>query len=313
MSGARDRDLVFEAEDGYALHGRLFEPISEARASVVLHGATATPAGFYTAFAQHLAGQGYEVLTYDFRGVGLSRPVSLRGFRATLSQWAQLDAAAAHRLMRARDPARPLVAIGHSFGGQVALTIPDPQPLAAVFFVAAQSGYWGGFDWPARWRMYAVWHAVLPALTSTFGYLPAWAGLGEDLPRGVAEQWARWCLSPDYFLVDHPEFASRLGAYRGPALALSFTDDRLASLAASRWIASSLPRARLEHLHLAPADVGLDAIDHFGFFRRRSAQALWPLATDYLDGVLAGAWSPREDPTRLTEHELVEQLQSRAS
>jgi predicted alpha/beta hydrolase len=211
----------------------------------------------------------------------------------------------------ARDRTRPLLAIGHSFGGQVALALPSvPAPTAALF-VAAQSGYWGGFEGPARLRMLALWHVAVPAVTGAFGYAPGFTGLGEDLPAGVMWQWRRWCLHRDYFLGEHPEFGARMSAYRGPVLAFSFTDDRLVPEAGAQWLLDRLPRARIEHRRLAPRDVGMDAIDHFGFFRRRSAGTLWPLATAYLDRALAGRFVPRPDPLRIDADEVVQQLVAR--
>jgi predicted alpha/beta hydrolase len=304
--------LELTAEDGTVLAAQLYARDAAPRASVVIHPAVATPARYYEAFAEHLAARGLEVLTYDYRGVGRSRPASLRNFDATLSQWAELDAVAAARFAT-RDPARPFIAIGHSFGGQVALALPNAPTPTAAMLVAAQSGYWRGFDWPARLRMLALWHLAVPAVTGVFGYGPGFTGLGEDLPAGVMWQWRRWCLHPDYYFGEHPEFRARLLGYRGPLLAMSFTDDRFVPEAGARWLLDRLPHARAEHRRISPREAGLRSIDHFGFFRRSNAARLWPIATQYLDRVLDGTWIPRPDPLRIDAREVVEQLYSRAS
>src|SRR5688572_17742879 len=88
------QDLRLVAADGYRIGARLFEPKAPL-GTVVIHGATAVPQKFYWRFAKYLSNRGLRVVTYDYRGVGASKPSTLRGFRATLSDWALLDARAA--------------------------------------------------------------------------------------------------------------------------------------------------------------------------------------------------------------------------
>ena len=49
---------------------------------------------YYRAFATWLAAQGFLVATFDYRGIGLSRNRTLRGFKANIFDWARLDCAA---------------------------------------------------------------------------------------------------------------------------------------------------------------------------------------------------------------------------
>ena len=79
-----ETELTLTADDGVALAARRFDPVGEPLGSVVIHGAVATPRRYYDRFARWLATQGFTVLAYDYRGVGASRPRSLRGFHATL-------------------------------------------------------------------------------------------------------------------------------------------------------------------------------------------------------------------------------------
>jgi hypothetical protein len=58
------------------------------------------------------AAQGYTTFTLDDRGIGLSRPDTLKGFRMQYLDWAHHDLAAAVDLMS--DPALPLFMVGHS-------------------------------------------------------------------------------------------------------------------------------------------------------------------------------------------------------
>lgn len=203
-----------------------------------------------------------------------------------MSTWANRDAVAAVRWFAEEHRKVPLFIIGHSLGGQVGLGIDGPRPAAALF-VAAQSGYVGGFSSRKRLGLTAVWRGLLPAINAVFGHVPKWTGMGEDTPAGVAQQWARWCLRPDYFLGDHPEFARSMAAFRGPVLSLSFSDDSYAPLDFSAWVDGLLPAAELEVRHLQPRQVGLPSIGHFGFFRRSGRTDLWPMALVFFERALA--------------------------
>jgi predicted alpha/beta hydrolase len=104
----------------------------------------------------------------------------------------------------------------------------------------------------------------------------------------VAAQWARWCQSPDYFIVDHPDAAERLARFDRPLRAYTFTDDEYAPEGAVENLLRRLESARLEHRCIRPPEVGMAAIGHFGFFRRGLRDTLWTGAKAFLDDVLAG-------------------------
>ena len=84
--------MIVEALDGYPIATRHYEA-DDARARIVVAGATGVPQGFYRSFAAHAAGRGFDVLTFDYRGVGDSAPDTLRRFRMDYRDWARLDLA----------------------------------------------------------------------------------------------------------------------------------------------------------------------------------------------------------------------------
>lgn len=265
---------------GRTVHGHLYS-FGDPRAAVVLHGATAVPQRFYAAFAEELSAHGLAVLTYDFRGVGASRCLPLREDPTTMTDWI-VDAAAAQGWLSRSYPDVPLLAIGHSFGGQIAAAL-DAGPAAdAIVLVAAQSGDYRKFPPSARARLWLSWRVAVPGLTRALGYLPGWAGFGEDLPAGVAQQFARWCSSPQYVFSEHPELAGKIADYRGRVLALSFTDDTFASREAIEWYLDRFESVSVEHRRLAPSQAGLRSIGHFGLFRPSARRALWPSVAEFL-------------------------------
>ena len=89
------RAMSLTASDGLVLGATLYPATRPRRARLIVAGATAVPQGFYRRFAEFAAAQGLETLTFDYRGIGQSRPPSLKDFRMSLLDWGQLDLAAA--------------------------------------------------------------------------------------------------------------------------------------------------------------------------------------------------------------------------
>lgn len=282
-----ERALSLRTADGHTLGAHIYEPAAgQALANVLMIGAVGVPQRFYAPFSRYVARAGYRMLTFDYRGVGRSRPARLRGFEAHLSDWVEQDYPAALAWLLEHHSERSTLAVGHSLGGQAVALTSSAQNLRGVLTVASQNGYYGNFDNP--WRMQLLWRVLLPTFTKTFGYLPGWSGSGEDLPNGVAREWASWCLSSEYYLTAHPEYRGPLAAFDKPMLAYSFEDDSYAPLINVQWLHARYERAALEHRHLDPRELGLERIGHFGFFRA-SAMALWAESIAFFADCLTGA------------------------
>lgn len=279
-----ETSLTVRARDGYPLAADLLEPAGPPRGAVLLAPAMGVPRRFYRPFAAHLASRGLAALAVDVRGVGGSRPPRLRGFPATLAGWGELDLAGGLDALGARYPGAPLLWVGHSAGGQLLGLVEDAR-LAGAILVGAQNGHWR--LWPglaARLGMFALWHAVIPLLVPAFGYLPMrLLGQGEDVPAGVALQWAEWGRRRAYV---HSYAAPRGGlafaSYAGPLRAYAVTDDAFAPPASVDALVGCYARARTETRRVAPAELGVAAIGHFGFFRPRFEATLWREAADWL-------------------------------
>ncbi len=296
MEDIRDdgaRPFTLPAVDGRSLAATLFEPRGVARGTLLVHGATATPQRFYAAFARFLAGRDVRVITYDYRGVGRSRPASLRGYPATMTEWGRFDARAAHEYVSRRHGDAPVAILGHSFGGQLVGLIDEARDVAGAIFVGAQLGYYGYWPLPQRARLAVTWRALVPAFTGTLGYLPGRVGIGEDLPRGVAEEWARWCTHPDYLIADHPDAAARFARFDRPTAFYSFTDDAFGPRRSVEALLDRLPRRTVDHRRVDPKELAKGPIGHFGFFRAKFQEPLWTEALSFLTDVFEGRSPPR--------------------
>ncbi len=267
-------DLRFPAADHFALGATCYTPASPS-AAVVLAGATAVRRRFYDRFCRYLADAGMAAVCFDYRGLGDSRPRSLRGFPARMQDWGELDLEGALTFARARWPSLPLGLVGHSAGGQVVGLAPSAGALEALLFVGSQSGDWR--LWPLKWkpRMLGLWYLGLPAVSHALGYVPGALGMGGDLPKGVALQWARWGRRVGYLAGG--EDSGRKAAYaklRVPLRALSFEDDWYAPRRAVEGLLALYAGAEVEHVHRTPGVDGFPALGHFGFFRSEH-RALW--------------------------------------
>ncbi|HZY17493.1 MAG TPA: alpha/beta fold hydrolase [Ramlibacter sp.] len=271
--------------DGAEIALRVWEPGRPARGNVVIGGAMGVRQDYYAAFAGWLAGQGWRVTTFDYRGSGASLPPgrSLRGFRADLFDWAR-DYEAVVDHAEAALPGVPLHLLGHSLGAQLPGLLCNQHKVSGMLSVAAGSGYWRENAPRLRRTIWYFWWVLVPVATRLCGYFPGrrLRKVG-DLPAGVMLQWRRWCLDPKYSVGAEGEAVRRqYAAARFPLLALSFTDDELMTLRGTHSLVDLYENARCEVHRIAPADLAQRRIGHFGPFRTDQEHGLWPRMAEWL-------------------------------
>jgi predicted alpha/beta hydrolase len=286
-------DITIPAMDGHPLGATLFLPRGTKRHAVLINSATAVPRRLYRGFASYLAGRGCAVLTYDYRGIGGSRPqamngnkrpTSLAGFEASMSDWAAQDITAAVSWMRERYKTLPFAYVGHSFGGQALGLLPNNTEIPRALFIAAQAGYWKLMTAPERYRVYAILNFVGVPLARSLGYLPGKAGLGMDLPKDAFLQWVRWVMSPRYLFDDaRLEALQNFPKYRGALRALCVSDDPWATRPAVELLCSGFTSIKPEIITVTPAEVHASRIGHMGFFRAEHRDTLWRGAADWIE------------------------------
>lgn len=283
----------FRACDGYELVGSYHAAQTETAPGrvAVVHCGAGLAANRYQHFAAFLAQGGMPTLTYDYRGIGRSRPGALRGFEAGMADWSEYDCAAAIAWLRGRFPGAAIVGFAHSAGAWLMGGADNAAEQARLVLIGAHTGYY--VDYASRYRlvMTLLWHGLMPAITRLVGYFPGRRlGLGEDLPLKVALQWAARRspeLRPtggDSASARERMLLDRCALLQRPALIVSISDDAFATPAGVRRLMTYYPRlSPVQHLLFTPADAGVGRIGHFGFFGRRVGAVLWPRLLARLD------------------------------
>jgi predicted alpha/beta hydrolase len=301
--------IALEAEDGFTIKGFVWRRravdegqreqcnVGENRTSrrpvVIVNAATSVRCRYYFRFAAYLAAHGFDVIVYDYRGIGESRPARLAGFHASWLDWGRLDFEAVLRFAQRTFLGQPIDVVAHSIGGFVIGLAPSNTAVRRIFTMGAQYAYWRDYAPRARLAMFLKWHWAMPLLSALFGYMPA-ARLGwmEDTPHGVALSWSgsKARFEDTYrhapFALEDDQRAGLVWQFaqvRAPLLALSVTDDPFGTVPAiERLLAYFTGSIARTHIRIAPANVGADAIGHFAFFHRRFEAALWPIALHWL-------------------------------
>jgi predicted alpha/beta hydrolase len=263
------------AADGRSIAARFFSPRVKPKGAILVVPAMGVAQTYYAAFAEWLAREGFVAATFDYRGIGLSRPRRLRGFRADILDWARLDCAAMIEAIALRAPGVPITWVGHSLGGQILPFVPNRERIAKAIAVASGSGYWREHDAPMRRQAWWLWFVVAPAALALCGYFPGRRlRIVGDLPANVMRQWRRWCLDAGYAMGAEGARA-QYAAVRTPLASLSFHDDEFMSERNTESLLGFYANAPKSAKRLRPGDAGVPRIGHFGFFRPAFESSLW--------------------------------------
>jgi len=281
------------ASDGYAIGGFLWRnpaPGAGKQPVVIINAATSVTCGYYTRFAAFLCEQGFDVLTYDYRGIGLSRPRSLRRFPASWIDWGKLDFEAVLLHAKGSFPGQPIDVVAHSIGGFIIGFAPSNHLIRRIVTMGAQHAYWRDYAPRSRYRMLVKWHLVMPLLTAVVGYFPGRIlGWLEDTPSGVVRDWSRAQrrFEDGYrsLTSKHAEakaLMQQFSAVTAPTLALSVTDDDFGTVPAIERVLAYFTGSPATHLRISPESIAQAAIGHFAFFSGRHEKTLWPIPLEWL-------------------------------
>lgn len=203
-------------------------------------------AGYYGPFARQLAtALGATVVLADLRGHGAWRRAGARR-RFGYADVVEGDLPALVKQLATRYPARPLFAVGHSLGGQLAVLASAhvASCLAGIVLVAAGTAHWRA--WPARHRRRAAMtvHAIRLVSALLPAYPGRWLGFGGNQPRRLMRDWSRNATTGAFALAGSAvDYAAALASVRLPVLSLRIEDDPIAPAGAADELVALLPAA----------------------------------------------------------------------
>ena len=292
------------ADDGYALGGFTWRHTSPnpQRPVVIINAATSVRCRHYSRFAAYLFSHGFDVMTYDYRGIGESRRASIKGLNASWTDWGALDFEAMLKRAQREFPGQPIDVVGHSFGGCAAGLAESGRVIRRLVTVGAQFAYWRDYAPEQRWRMLGKWHVVMPLLTLLCGYFPGKRlGWLEDTPNGVVHDWstpaARFEQRPSGRVLMQKTGALPFANVHAQTLAISISDDPYGTIPAIERLLDYFSNAAKTHLRIEPPDIGEQQVGHFAFFRSAYQATLWPIALTWLQtGALAPDTTGRQVP-----------------
>ncbi len=209
----------------------------DSRGTVIIVPAMGTPAHRYQSVAAVLQSRRFGVLLAELPGTGTSEPRPSRsvdfGYRDLVERYLPGLVAEA----RERAPGVPVVAAGHSLGGQVAAlaAIHGHADVDAVVTIAA------GHIHYRHWRgagAAKVWFAsiLFPFLTLLLGYLPGRRlGFGGPQARELIGEWSRTIRTGRL-----PNISGPTRDAAGPALSIAYEGDFLAPMPSVEALAGLL-------------------------------------------------------------------------
>ncbi|GGG56933.1 alpha/beta hydrolase family protein [Epilithonimonas arachidiradicis] len=183
-------------EDNYSLSTHLFEPENSNGKLLLINSATGVKQQIYFSFAQFFSEQGFTVMTYDYRGIGQSKPDKMKGFEASMRIWGTKDYKAVTSYIKINFPDYQKFCLGHSVGALILGMNGDSELFNEFIFVGTQNAFVGNLKFKTKIEAYLGFGIAQPLSTRLLGYFPAnWFGLGESLPLGTAFDWRTLILN----------------------------------------------------------------------------------------------------------------------
>lgn len=189
-------EFQLHTADNYPITVHIFEPEVSAEKLLLINSATGVKQQVYFSFAKYFAENGFTVVTYDYRGVGLSKPEKMKGFKASMRIWGTHDYRAVTGFIQKEYSGYEKFCLGHSVGALIIGMNEDSQIFKKFIFVGTQDAYIGNLPKKIAATAAFGFGLAVPFTSTLLGYFPAhWFGLGETLPKGSAMDWRTLILN----------------------------------------------------------------------------------------------------------------------
>jgi predicted alpha/beta hydrolase len=260
-------------KDGKSIEARVYVPNEDSGRVIVISPSAYLTQKFYSDIACFFRDNHFTVVTFDFRGVGDSAPRSLRRFKANLENWAQQDIDAVLRYAKNQFPKQELIFLGHGIGGEIVGLAPACQFINRVILVSCALSSTRLRRWYEK-TWISVMKIFVRIISWVFGYFPGKEfGFLNNLPKGVMDEWIRWCDNANGLFDDFPDQNYR--KLQVPLLTFSFSDDWRSQQNGVKALLQHFTSACITWYHLKPKEIGKRRVGHSGFFKLNPQNRLW--------------------------------------
>lgn len=232
---------------------------------------------------QACAAEGFRAIAFDFRTHGQSRGPSDAGY----DDFVRLDLPAVVSCARVRSDDKPVIVLGHSLGGHVALAAQGTGRMHADAIVAVASTLWIPAFEPMRTRQFAqrwLGRGLAGLLPYTGRIHARRLGLGsDDAPPRFASDLARILSEGRWRSADGTEdFVAALRNVRVPVCAVASEGDRICPPVSAELLLERCA-GPIHMIRIACSDAGGRAPDHMGIVTTRHARKALREALEWAD------------------------------
>jgi predicted alpha/beta hydrolase len=207
-------------------------------------------ASFYTPFVRTLEQAcAATVLTLELPGQGASPLRAASGDDFGYREVVETFIPEAVQRAAAQHPGRPLIVVGHSLGGQLALLAAAElkHVVHGLVLIAAGTAHWRAWPKARRWRAALAVHAIRLVASVLPWYPGKRLGFGGNQARRFMRDWSFNACRGGYRLEGSTRspaaLARALVDVRLPVLALSLRDDPIAPPGALAELLAKVPNA----------------------------------------------------------------------
>jgi predicted alpha/beta hydrolase len=272
------QNIIITAADGYQLSALYSTPVGKTTGAIILSSATGIKKEFYINFTRFLVQNGYNVLLYDYRGIGQSAPNNLKTSCSYMHEWGTMDMNAVLDFMVHEKGFTDIIWVGHSVGAQLVGFLEHREHVKKVVAISSALGYWGYFPFPVKWLIWSLWYFIGPLMVKVYGYgAMQKIGWGENLSRNMMKEWREWCLSKNYFtgLLQEKLHMDKFYQFTTPISAVYISDDYIANDKTVPLMMKFFPNAPQEILKIQVEQYTKFKVGHTGIFRRKFEKNLW--------------------------------------
>lgn len=271
--------LTTKSNNKLAIH--LFRPENSNGKILLINSATGVKQQVYFSFARFFSEKGFTAITYDYSGIGLSKPQNMRGCKASMRSWGNEDFKAVTEFILENFHDDQKFCLGHSVGALIVGMNENFKIFDQFIFVATQNAFIGHLKWKTKIEAFFGFGLAQPFFTEILGYFPAnWFGLGESLPKNCAYDWRTLILnrkSTNALLLKTNDFSKELNQN---VLVLYAEDDVwLTEKGVKRLLNETYPNLKPTYRILKTSESEKGEIGHVKFFRSYNKK-LWNIILD---------------------------------